>query len=220
MKIQASWLNVLFLALLAVPFAVRADEPASLATCIASVPKVDLIHGSESRVLKMGASIYQGDRVKSGPLGSAGLVLSDGTVLRLSHNSETTLSPDAQSGSSSLVELLKGLLLASVHKQGRSTFQIHSSQGVAAVKGTQLQVEASDSQTEVKVLSGVVELSSPAGGAPLSIGAGEKAVSYADRVGGLKKMNAAEIASLKVAFKDRVFQAKSNYSQRVKDLKK
>lgn len=219
MKFKPHWIYVLAVSFSLCPrLSAQENSAERLATVIQVSPKVEHFHGTASKVLKVGVPLYGGDRVKSSELGSAAMVLGDGSTVRLSRNSEMTLSPDSKSGSSSVLELIKGLLQANVHKQGSATFQIKTASGVAAVKGTQLQVDAGGAQTEVKVLEGVVELHSAMGEKSVSIASGEKALSYGDRVSEVKKMTAAEVAALRKAFKDRVFRQKADYSNRVKSL--
>ena len=181
-------------------------------------PKAALAPESPSKTLSLGGPLLAGDRLKTGAAGRLAFVTQDGSLVRLGTNSELNLSVPAQ-GAGSLFHLVKGLFQAVVEKQGTRQFQVDSNGGVAAVKGTQLQFEATDKGSELKVLEGSVALSDPAGKSSVTVGAGEAALSYPDRVDQVRKMTAAEVKSLRGAFKALVDMKKKEYARRVREAR-
>jgi ferric-dicitrate binding protein FerR (iron transport regulator) len=149
------------------------------------------------------------------------MILVDGSEFNMAHNSDMTLkSIGAHGAGGGIFRLLKGMMQGAVHKLADGEHLIiETPSGVAAVKGTQYQVEASDEKTELKVLSGRVDLSDPAGKGDLIVGPGQAAMSYPDRVGALRTMNRDEVESLKASFAVKVRQAQSDYLKRVKAIR-
>lgn len=151
---------------------------------------------------------------------SASLLMIDGSVVRIAPNSDFSVGePGSKGGPGQVLHLLKGALFASVKKQFGSRFRIVTSNAISAVKGTRLSVETSDGQTELKVLSGVVELGLDGKGAPIDVKAGYALSAVKERLGKPRRLDAAEMKALREAFKDKVFSAKAAYSKRVKELK-
>jgi hypothetical protein len=196
-----------------------ADEP--VATLSALKPKISRqkLGADKAASLKLGASIYIGDRVSSSALGVAGFVMADGSILRLPPNSEIRFDGAPQGQSGSFVGLLKGFLQAAVKSQGQPHFFITTNNSVSAVKGTELQVEAKPEGSELKVLSGQVSLSNNLGGPATEVAAGQAAMVSGEQVSPPRVMSAAEMKKLRAAFADRVFRVKKSYSDRVKKLK-
>ena len=170
--------------------------------------------------LKAGMPLHDGDRLQTSPLGVIGLLMADGSELHLASNSEMVLRKDKErADGGSLIKLVKGVLQAAVqHMQGGAEFKVKTPSGEAAVKGTEYQIEAKGSSTELKVLSGVVELSDPDQKHVVPVHAGEAAESYVDRVSNVRKMNADEVKALRAAFKVRVSADKDDYAKRIKAL--
>jgi ferric-dicitrate binding protein FerR (iron transport regulator) len=196
----------------------------------AAAPRMATVYDAKpvARVLSAGAAagetlytgqpLYLGQKITVDPSGRAGLVLADGSVLRLEGGSELTLAQPA-SGLGTLLKLAKGLLRLNAEKQNGRQLLLETSNAVAAVKGTQYQVNADAARTEVQVLEGQVELKPAAGGAGVMIGAQQAAVSYPDRVDAVRKLNFEEVKALRTAFKELVEQKKKEYAKRVRDVK-
>jgi hypothetical protein len=170
---------------------------------------------ADKRPLNLGLTLVDGDRIVTGESGSLKLVSVEGSLIKLGHNSELTLRQPAK-GTGSVYEMAKGLFLAVVEPQGSRQFLVTSNGGVAAVKGTQLQFEAGDKGTELKVLEGKVELSAAMGKATVAVSAGEAAMSYPDRVDQARKMSAQEMRRLRADFKELVDEKKKEYARRVR----
>jgi ferric-dicitrate binding protein FerR (iron transport regulator) len=146
------------------------------------------------------------------------LVLADGSVLRLEGGSELTLEKPS-SGLGTLLKLAKGLLRLNAEKQNGKQLLLETSNAVAAVKGTQYQVEAAADKTELKVLEGKVELTPLKGGTAVAVRAGEAVLSYPDRVDAVRKLNFEEVKALRGAFKELVEEKKKEYAKRVREAK-
>jgi hypothetical protein len=211
------FLTVLF-ASLAIPG--FADDAADLrsATVTELRPQVEFHPASaEKKALRAGSSVYPGDRLVTQATGAVAFVTADGSLVRVGPHAEITLR-DAAKGHT-LIGLARGLLQALVTKQGDGTFTVTTTNGIAGVKGTQWQIEAAADHSEVKVLSGTVEVKDPGADQTVLLHAGEGTISYKDRVAAVRKLDQAEIDALKRAFASRVFQARQDYADRVKKLK-
>jgi hypothetical protein len=91
--------------------------------------------------LKLAGTLHAGDRIKSGANGKAVLVLTYGTRLNLSYNTDITLHDKTASGKGSArgiasIKIALGELWAKVTKKD-SKLEFETPSAVAAVKGTQ-----------------------------------------------------------------------------------
>jgi hypothetical protein len=195
-----------------------ADQDAARAATVTELrPQVDFIPASaQKRALKTGSTVYPGDRMITKASGSLAFVTADGSLVRLGSNTEVTL-VDAAKGHN-VFDLARGLLRALVSRQGDGSFVVKTTNGSAAVKGTQWQIEAGADQSEVKVLSGTVEVKDPGADQTVLLHGGEGTITYKDRVAAVRKLDKAEIDALRRAFASKVFQARQDYADRVKKL--
>lgn len=172
----------------------------------------------EGKALYVGQALYLDQRVWAKPSGSIGLALVDGSVLRLAGGGELSLAKPS-AGPGTLLRLARGLLSLVAAKQDQRQLLVQTGSAVAAVKGTQYQVDAQDGKTEVKVLEGSVELKALSGSAAVLVGAQEAAVSYPDRVDAVRKLSADEVKALKGVMKELVEQKKKDYAKRVREAR-
>jgi hypothetical protein len=189
------------------------------ATVVDLVPQARLFRAPSKspQTLVEGRELLVGDRVSTSDAGTLGMVLRDGSTLRLTVNSEMSfLAPDEKGG---LLQLIKGILRSSVVKQDGHHFQVRTPGAVAAVKGTQWQIKADAAGTQVQVLNGVVDLKPLSGTGQVEIQAGEEAQQDQDGLGPVRRMDAAEMQALRVAFRDRVFSVSKAYQDRVRALR-
>jgi hypothetical protein len=202
----------------ALPGLAAEPEDRRSATVTELRPKVNFHPASApQRALSAGSSVFPGDRLSTQATGAVAFVTADGSLVRVGPNAEITLL-DAARGHN-VFDLAKGLLQALVTRQGTGTFTVRTANGSAAVKGTQWQIEAGPDRSEVKVLSGTVEVKDPGADQAVLLHAGEGTISYKDRVAAVRKLDKAEIDALRQAFASKVFQARQNYADRVKKLK-
>jgi ferric-dicitrate binding protein FerR (iron transport regulator) len=215
---KKSLLSGLFLCACVVRPCFAADQDQARAATVTELrPKVEFHPaGAKKKALRTGSTIYPGDRMVTLATGEIAFVTADGSLVRLGANTEVTLD-DAAKGHN-VFDLAKGLLRALVSKQGDGSFTVRTANGSAAVKGTQWQIEAAPDHSEVKVLSGTVEVKDPAADQSVLLHAGEGTITYKDRVAAVRKLDKAEIDALRQAFASKVFQARQGYADRVKKL--
>lgn len=162
-------MKTLFLALLlASPF-LRADdavdEPAATVIELTGEAFYEA-EGAEMKPVELGQLFAAGDRLQTRENSSLELVLADGSTLSLGPNSELSINAMGKGGdgSQSLFELFKGTVNAIVEKlTPGAKFEIKTNYAVAAVKGTQFEVSAEESESAVTVAEGTVAMSDPEG---------------------------------------------------------
>jgi hypothetical protein len=119
--------------------------------------------GSLQKV-ELGQLFAEGDHLLTKEASSLHLVLADGSSLVLGPLTEVTLSKlgDGSAQSQSVFELLKGAVNAIVEKLTvGATFEVHTSDAVAAVKGTDFEVSLETGQSSVSVGEGEVNMMDP-----------------------------------------------------------
>jgi hypothetical protein len=174
---------------------------------------------SEKKTVKLGIPLYAGDQAKTDAYGGLAFLMADGSQVQLGPNTEITLRAARRQGQGdNLFEMAQGFFRAIVSKQGDGTFSVKTSHAVAAVKGTQWQIEDLSDHAEVKVLSGTVQVQDPGATQTVLVHGGEATLSYKDRVAAVRALSAGEMAALRKAFSARVFSAKKDYAERVKKL--
>lgn len=140
-----------------------ADASATAATAIAMDGQVlSSAEGAELAPVALGQFFAEGDRLVTRENSSLQLLLADGSTLALGPNTEMTIGSlgSGGSGSKSFFELLKGSLNAIVQKlKDGAAFEVHTSDAVAAVKGTQFEVSAGSDESAVTVQEGTVAMS-------------------------------------------------------------
>jgi ferric-dicitrate binding protein FerR (iron transport regulator) len=196
--------------------------PNRAASVVDVQPKATLsLSGTASaRALRLGASLYPGSSIRTDAFGKAAFLMSDGSEVRLGANTELVLKQAPEGGKGSTVfGLVKGLFRAIVSPQGDRSFSVESTNGAAAVKGTEFQFEDSGKQAELKLLKGSVAVTDGQGGHPVTLKEGEAVVTFKDRVAAVRQMSKDEIEGLRQAFAERVSKDKKTYSDRVKQLK-
>lgn len=109
-------------------------------------------------VLQTGASIGEGEVVRTGPGSHAMLRLADGSMIEVNERTEMYVNA-AWSGQS--VHLRRGDIIVQAAKQRRGHLRVLTRDSVAAVKGTVFAVSAGLSGTLVSVLEGAVAVSQP-----------------------------------------------------------
>lgn len=155
-SLSAALLTVLCLSLLVAP--VRAEDvPAGKAAVIEAI--IGRVHvvvlGGKSAKPKVGQVLAFGDALSTGSNGRVSLRHADNAVTRLAPNTELTLTaPGERKGV--FLSLTKGLIRFLVgHRKPGYSFEVETSNAVAAVKGTDGSVE-----TDGKVTHGAVFSSS------------------------------------------------------------
>lgn len=114
---------------------------------------------AEAKPLKRGMFFFPGDRIKSKVNGRAEIRFIDGTMIRISPDSDFEFSADAGSKKKS-VFVYSGRIWNKVVKG--TNFEVESSFAVCAVKGTEFDVAVSD-QMQVWVAEGLVAIQNDKG---------------------------------------------------------
>ena len=142
------------------------SKSAGTVTDLSGSPTFSMDGGKTLKDLKIGMSVEAGTFIHTGD-GLVSIILSDGSLTRLGHDTEITLqshNPE-DSGGGSIFNLAKGFARFLVTKlQPGRHFEVQTANAVAAVKGTDWEVSWNDNgNTEVKVFDhngqGAVELS-------------------------------------------------------------
>ena len=158
----------LFFALCACLFLARpglAADPDPLAATVISLDG-DVRYDDEGvlKPVQLGQLLDVGDRVLTLENSTLHMILADGSSVVMAPNTEMTLGAlgDGKPGSKTLLQVLKGLLNLMVEKQPDGfTFEVETSNAVAAVKGTDFEVNADTDDTQVTVNEGEVHLGDP-----------------------------------------------------------
>jgi hypothetical protein len=153
--------------------ALSAGQP--VGSVIAVSGKVSLFSSGadKSKDIRLGQPLYAGDRLKTGANGRAGLVLSDGTQLKVNYNTDITLRDKDTKGKASergigSIKLSLGELWAKVVKKN-SRLEFDTPSAVAAVKGTEPILNVDEAGTLcAKLREGSLELSNSGGSLTLA----------------------------------------------------
>lgn len=150
-----------------------AAQPAG--TVITLVGKVSVYSAgaTSGKALQLGKQVFMGDRLQTGANGRVGLVLTDGTQLKLNYNTDITLRDKDTKGRLSArgigsIKLALGDLWAKVTKKN-SRLEFDTPAAVAAVKGTEPILSVSpDGDLCVKLREGSLDLHSDLGAVSLA----------------------------------------------------
>jgi hypothetical protein len=131
--------------------ATAAPKPAGVAI-FATGEVIAYDHGDSAKVrsLAAGATVFEGDKVKTGANGRAALAFLDGSQMKLNYNTEVQLKSKEVEGERNLrginaVKLFIGGIWTKVAHNPKSTFEIETAAAVAAVKGCDGEVTADGS---------------------------------------------------------------------------
>lgn len=115
---------------------------------------------------KAGAMILPGSRIVTREGGTAVLMMDDGSRVSVGPNTDLTLAESSVEGEarSTVFQMVRGLFRATVQKLTvGSNFIVKTGDAVAAVKGTEFEVEADENGTEARVSEGKVWLENAKG---------------------------------------------------------
>ena len=154
---------------------VLAASPELAATLLKASGKGRVVlPGGGTGEYKAGTMLKPGSRVVTEEDSMAVLLLEDGSRVNLGPNTDLTVAELASDGDkhTTVFELLRGLFKASVQKLTvGSRFEVKTSNAVAAVKGTEFEVEVDEKGTDARVLEGTVWLDDAAHGIHEVVGA-------------------------------------------------
>lgn len=111
----------------------------------------------EWQTVEIGQKVQVGDVLKTGPNGEIDIRFSEGTLMKMDHDS--TLIINANTLKNLTVDLSEGRLFAKFHKLfSDQKFNVQSGNAVAGVRGTDLVFEAFPDKTDIYALSGITEI--------------------------------------------------------------
>ncbi len=117
--------------------------------------------GGKWKNAEVNMPLYEGDSLRTSAGSSMEITFDDATIVKLGDNTELTLAELQRKGSiaSTVFNLMKGKFLAIVDKlkNTESKFEVHTKMAIAAVKGTELAVEAEADNTNLGVYTGSVQ---------------------------------------------------------------
>jgi len=148
---------------IAIPTGAAAN--AGIGTLTVKIGRVEIQRNGQTQYVpaEKGGLLFEGDKIKTGELARAAILLDDGSLIRLNANSELFLKDKKPGNQKSRLQLMLGHLWAKVTKQENS-LEIETPTAVAAIKGTQLElVFGPDGKTTLIVWDGIVDLSNALG---------------------------------------------------------
>ncbi len=130
------------------------------------------LHRLPAGVLQSGATIEDGEIIRTGPGARAVLRLADGSMVDVNERTEVSLRA-AWSGQAILLQ--RGDIIVQAAKQRRGHLRVQTRDSVASVRGTVFAVSAGLGGTVVSVIEGSVEVTQP--GVDVLLSPGEQAAS-------------------------------------------
>jgi hypothetical protein len=111
--------------------------------------------------------LFEGDYLRTTSGSSLEVTFDDATIVKLGDNTELKLTElkRKENAAITIFNLVKGRFMAIVDhlKNADSKFEVHTKMAIAAVKGTELAVEANEDGTNLGVYTGKVEFKTAAG---------------------------------------------------------
>jgi hypothetical protein len=129
---------------------------------------------SKPKAVKLGQSLNDGDRLKTGANGRASLVFTDGSQMKLNYNTDMMLRSKDINGEKNVrginsVKLFIGSLWSRITHNPKATFEIETSSAVAAVKGSSGTVDEDGQDTTcIHWVDGKVKVFNPFGSSSIT----------------------------------------------------
>lgn len=140
---------------------------AASGTALGVKPQAEADTAGKSRVLTVGADVFIGDKVNTGPAGQVQIKVSDKTELVVGPNSslliEDYLLRDDQSAGKFAINALSGTFRFATGGAPKDRYIIKTPTGTIGVRGTAFDFNVDTQETEVLVFHGVVRLCNLAG---------------------------------------------------------
>ncbi|MCD4814394.1 FecR family protein [bacterium] len=150
---------------------IKTDGKETVATLVVKIGLVKVTRfadGKNEKAYKQ-MHLYEGDKIETGELARAALLLHDGSMIKLNENSTMQLEISVKKSKKNRIKLLFGHLWAKVKKQ-ESNLEIETPSAVAAIKGTMLEILVKQIITELIVWDGSVGLRNPQGNVLVGVG--------------------------------------------------
>ncbi len=146
-----------------------AQSPARIGTVVQQLGSVTVLRGSEPAVLRIGAPVFQGDRVITGSMARIRIELTDRSVLAIGSDTDVALTEQVSDSEGNpirnVVSLLYGIVRATVQRVGpRQSSDIETQSAIASARSTDWLVEAGPGMSAVFVIEGEVTVGACTGG--------------------------------------------------------
>ncbi len=138
---------------------------AGVGTLTVKTGRVEIMRTGQTQYVpaEKGSLLYEGDKIKTGEMARAAILLDDGSLVRLNANTELILKDKKPGKQKSRLQLMMGHLWAKISKQ-ENQLEIETPTAVAAIKGTRLElIFTPDGQTTLIVWDGLVGLNNALG---------------------------------------------------------
>lgn len=131
-------------------------------------PECRRVGASDYKVLKLNTMVYEGDIIRTGTGVRVAVAFVGGAELRINENSSFKLESGGGSKPTSVFTQFGNAWTRLLH--GRSGMQVRTPTAVAAVRGTEADVNYGDGPMTVKVYEGLVDVSNSQGTTSLKAG--------------------------------------------------
>ena len=143
--------------------------------------EVTIVRGGKSMSPQPGKAVYTGDQIVSTAGSTIEWHYKDETKVRLVGDAVGFVNADRGSGAKQ-IKLDQGELVATVAPQTRGAMVFSTPHATATVRGTQLRLVVDQSDTQLDVTEGRVELTRAADSQTIEVAANETGVASADRI--------------------------------------
>lgn len=178
-KVTAPWrqtatLLLVCLIMVAPNAGASAQEQDAVGEVVRQVGVVTALRATTARPLRLGAPVFQGDRVITAEDAKVEIEFRDGSTLSVGSGTEVEVvdySPDGRQYGR--LELLIGIIRSSLSELWGGGFEVQTRAAVASVRSTEWVTEAQEDRSSVFVISGEVEVTGTADGTRVLLGEGQ-----------------------------------------------
>lgn len=154
-----------------------AEQAAPVGQVVRQIGSVTVLRAVGGGTLQLGAPVFQGDSILTGPDSKIHIAFGDGSELAVGPDSEVRLDEYAVAGDGSrhggFLTLLRGIVRAVVAgAAGAGPFDIGTRLAVASTRSTEWLIEAARDRTSVFVTEGSIAVQGAAGGEGVLLAAG------------------------------------------------
>lgn len=148
------------------------QSPARIGTVVQQFGSVTVLRGTEPAALRLGAPIFEGDRVITGADSRIRIELTDRSVLAIGAGTDIALTEQVSDAGGNpirnAVSLLYGIVRATVLSVGpRQSFDIETQSAIVSARSTDWLVEAGPDRSAAFVVDGEVAVTARSGGSVL-----------------------------------------------------
>jgi hypothetical protein len=149
-----------------------AEENHAVAHVVRQQGAVVALREATPRPLHLGAALYRGERIVTGPDAKIEVAFADGSTLAIGSGTDVEIT-DYAPGTGGRLTLLIGIIRTSLSELWHGGFEVWSQAAIAAVRSTDWVTEVREDRSSVFVVSGVVAVTATADGSSVSLAEGE-----------------------------------------------